>query len=337
MASLNFKEKVELIRTELSLDAALNMRAVLQEAQEQLDTDPGGNLNRQADTILAALGKLDDAPASSPQPPDATNVVTRATSADQLGSVEALADERLDQADATLQFIDAGLDIAAAILRVGSHVPVFGGACAAAKDVLDVVRQVKDKAEDAVEAGRRVVDVLKVLRMLSENVSNLGRDKQDELNAEMNALKALLTDVKELIQSFGTKGWLRKAWSMKKHAMTLSRLDKRMRDSVDTLMRMYQLANDAEVLQRLKEEGVRLAQDGRYKLDAAIEEQVSKRLRPGAPDAEAAEAEALAALQTDAQLRAEFAAAAGLSRELAAGLSDELAALSKQLEGIQQA
>ena len=83
----------------------------------------------------------------------------------------------------------------------------------------------------------------------------------------------------ELIQSFGTKGWFRKAWSMKEHAKTLSRLDKRMRDSVDTLMRMYQLANDAEVLQRLKEEGVRLAQDGRYKLDAAIEEQVSKRLR----------------------------------------------------------
>eukprot|EP00966_Prymnesium_polylepis_P061998 1438561-Prymnesium_polylepis.1 len=74
------------------------------------------------------------------------------------------AERALDDADDVSHLIQGGLDVAEAVLKVASAVPLLGPVCNVAKDILDDVRKCADKAHDVLEAGRRVCDILKTIQ-----------------------------------------------------------------------------------------------------------------------------------------------------------------------------
>ena len=52
------------------------------------------------------------------------------------------------------------------VCKIGKHVPVLGRIFRLCEDILGDVARLKDKADDVLEAGRRVVDVLRFLENL---------------------------------------------------------------------------------------------------------------------------------------------------------------------------
>ena len=135
-----------------------------------------------------------------------------------------------------------------------------------------------------------MLDVFKVLRKMAENSAKLADKHKADVEKEMKDIHLLLTEVQELIAGFGKKGWLQRAWGMRKHAKTLSKLDRRLRTSMEMLMRMYQLASDADSREQFLEER-------KYALEVAIEEQVQKRMREQGESEE----DAVVAAQKDPQ------------------------------------
>ena len=62
-----FMQKIQRIKTELSLDPDLSIRAAVQKAQEMLGVQPQGTLTSQLDDLLRELGD----PPAPPVPPPA--------------------------------------------------------------------------------------------------------------------------------------------------------------------------------------------------------------------------------------------------------------------------
>ena len=60
-----------------------------------------------------------------------------------------------------------------AVLKVASAVTLIGPVCVVAKDILDDVRKCADKADDVLEAGRRVCDTLKTIEIMACHLGRL--------------------------------------------------------------------------------------------------------------------------------------------------------------------
>lgn len=150
-----------------------------------------------------------------------------------------------------------------------------------------------------------MLDVLRVLRKMAENSARLAPRHSKDVKEQMSDIQSMLTDMQELISDFKKKGWLKRMWRLSKKAKTLMKLDTRLRRSVDTLMRLYQLAHDADAREQFLEER-------KYALEAAIEEQVQKRMRERGESEEIA----LSASGEDPQAICEVVVKAGISAEL---------------------
>ncbi|KAJ8613581.1 hypothetical protein CTAYLR_006152 [Chrysophaeum taylorii] len=131
-----------------------------------------------------------------------------------------------------------------------SAVPLIGGVCDVAKKILDDVREYEGNAEDAAEAGRCVLDVLDFLLVLTRREDALPEKREDKVREAMEDLELLLGDFKAAVQEFGTRGFFKRAWNLRKYNVgTLSRIDGMIRDKLDFLANLYGLARDARVVQ----------------------------------------------------------------------------------------
>jgi len=219
--------------------------------------------------------------------------------------------ERGEHASSLLQ---TGLAIAESILKVGfkvgSAVPLLGPTCTVAMDILAEVRANADKADDVIEAGRRVVDTLKMLEVMAANMHLLGAAERRDLESLMGELQAMLFDVKDLVCSFGKSGWFKRAMQLGKHAKTLKKLDARIRGALVLATNLYNFAQDAAAA-RKQEELMELVQERFYALEEAVESKIKERTT-GCKTEE----EAVAELGKDAAALSEVAQRAGIKEEV---------------------
>ncbi|KAJ8600097.1 hypothetical protein CTAYLR_003449 [Chrysophaeum taylorii] len=174
--------------------------------------------------------------------------------------------EKVERVDA---IVENGLNIIETLLTIAKAIPVVGGICGVAKEILVDVRKYKDKADDVAQAGRRVLGVLEFLRLLASRVDKLAPESTREVRAAMEAIKQLLEEFKAAVKEFGKPDFFIKAWTLRRYAGTLSRLDEKMRDELDFLTKAYGLARDENV------EG--LLEDITYKLEEALQKYVDAR------------------------------------------------------------
>eukprot|EP00966_Prymnesium_polylepis_P285578 6596728-Prymnesium_polylepis.1 len=221
------------------------------------------------------------------------------------------AEKSLKRADDALALVQSGISIAKSILKVGSAVPLLGGACKVAKDILEEVQASADKVDDVMEAGRRIVDTLKMLEVMATNLYRLGEAERHDLEVLISELQAMLLDVKEVVSSFGTSGWLKRATKLGKHAKTLKKLDAKIRRTVELAMNLYKFANDAAAAE-MQQQLIKLVQERFYALEEAVESKVKERASGSQTDVEAA----AAALEKDAVALSEVAQRAGIIEEV---------------------
>eukprot|EP00966_Prymnesium_polylepis_P213401 4942422-Prymnesium_polylepis.1 len=177
-------------------------------------------------------------------------------------------------------------------------------------DILAEVRANADKADDVIEAGRRVVDTLKMLEVMAANMHLLGAAERRDLESLMGELQAMLFDVKDLVCSFGKSGWFKRAMQLGKHAKTLKKLDARIRGALVLATNLYNFAQDAAAA-RKQEELMELVQERFYALEEAVESKIKERTT-GCKTEE----EAVAELGKDAAALSEVAQRAGIKEEV---------------------
>ena len=196
------------------------------------------------------------------------------------------AERKLKRAERASSIVGKGLAVADGLLLLGQAVPLLSNVCSVAREVLEVVQSVKDKVDDIVEAGQRVLDVLQLLELLARNVDRL-RVGKEEVEPRMRELQEQLSKLRDAIAAFGNRGWLKRAYNTWKKAKALSHIDAEMKEKLEMLMRFYSVARDAHVEQLLEERT--------YALEAAIATQVHRRVQ----EVGGSEEDAAASLERD--------------------------------------
>ena len=83
------------------------------------------------------------------------------------------AERNVQRAGEVLESVSSGLKLASVVLTVGKHIPMLGGVCEAAKEVLEKVQEYSEKLSDVQAAGQRTLDVLEYLDMMQKNVKEI--------------------------------------------------------------------------------------------------------------------------------------------------------------------
>ena len=66
-----------------------------------------------------------------------------------------------------------------------------------------------------------------MVELMTQNVDNIAEGVTKNLvEGKMGNLIALLNDFNDCVRAFSERGWMKRAWIMRKHVKTLSRLDK---------------------------------------------------------------------------------------------------------------
>lgn len=234
-----------------------------------------------------------------------------------------------ERTSGTLQDVLSAADI---LLRVGEAVPMFGPACRVVCEILDEVRASVEKVDDVLEAGRRVVDTLKVLAILKDHLARLKPLECVELESVMRGVEALLRDVKEVLLAFRSRGWFKRATQLGRHAKTLKKLDRRIRDKMEVALNLYRFAQDAAAAET-QQQLLHLLQEGHYALEEAVAEMVAERVHTLRMTEEAT----IADLENNAEGLSDVAMAASISEQF---LLEELrifgGEVCKQYEHVQE-
>merc|ERR1712091_74767 len=163
--------------------------------------------------------------------------------------------------------VETGLAVTQGLLMVGTALPLIGNFCKAATKCLKSANQLYKKADDVVEAARRVNDVVDMVSLMTENAAQLDEGRAKAMvEGKMRELIDLLVDYDKAIRAFGEKGWMKRAWKMRKHVSTLAMLDVDVVRVTNSLRDCYNLANDRKMMARS------------YALEASIEALVAKRV-----------------------------------------------------------
>ena len=234
---------------------------------------------------------------SSTAKPEAAAPVASASLAKQV-------DAGVDKAEERLELAQFGLNIAKAVVMIGTSLPLVGGAFGICKDILSDVQRLKDKADDVAEAGRRVVEVLEFLEALPACLEKLAAEKRAQVEAKMEPLKSLLLDFRECVRTFGEKGWYKRAWGMRKHVKTLAKLDKQITLLLKSARSMFDLARGDRMLE--------LLQERTYALESKIDRRIQQAMTAKGLTEEAAVKDLVA----DPVVVCKVATAAGVSEDV---------------------
>ena len=189
-------------------------------------------------------------------------------------------DAYVANADEICDTVKAGLDAADMALDVISKAPFCKDACESAKDVLQFVCGNADKAEDLIAAARRMVDVLKILSSVAKalDTREYEDETKDDIQEAVKEVCEMVKQVKDLVESFGEKGWLQKLFEVGKQTKTLAKLDQSIKEKLGTILDLQRQAeadkqaasaasNQAELMDKLEEI---LKERREYKLDKAV-------------------------------------------------------------------
>jgi len=240
------------------------------------------------------------------------------------------AERALDDADDVSHLIQGGLDVAEAVLKVASAVPLLGPVCNVAKDILDDVRKCADKAHDVLEAGRRVCDILKTIQVMARHLERLGEQERTDLKELMDEVRAALFDMRDLVKSFGQRGWFKRLLQLSQHENTFRKLDRKIRDKMEMAMRLYRFAQDTATAETQKELEIFLV-DRIYALEEALAAKVEECTDQGYTSQQA-----LGVIEQDAGTLNELAHDAGISAaEMSVEILEFQAEVRKDFEQLQ--
>lgn len=167
------------------------------------------------------------------------------------------------RAERASKVVEVGLRICSGLLLVCEVLPVVGGVCGVAREILKDVRELKDKADDVVNAGCRVVDVLKLLELFSENANKtLEAKARADVEERIGELEQLLEAVRDQVRAFREEGFLMKMIMTWSRVKTLSKLDGKIDRAMQSMRDAYNLARDNRIFE--------LFGTMEYKLEAAI-------------------------------------------------------------------
>jgi len=222
--------------------------------------------------------------------------------------------ERLASAGRALDKVQTGLKLVDSVLKIGERagLPLIPAVCSAARGVLQVVQASRTVINDLLSAAQRTIDVLELLQLMAENVKRMDAKSRPSVEDRMRELQRLLEDVRSAVAAFGKKGWLRHALNVTRRN-AFSQLDSEITSQLDLLLKFYNLARDADIIDRL--------QAREYPVEAEVERQVAERKALG----EAVDAEAL---ENDREVVRGIAVASGVSD---AEFQEELSELRSEM------
>ncbi|KAJ8610033.1 hypothetical protein CTAYLR_009241, partial [Chrysophaeum taylorii] len=199
--------------------------------------------------------------------------------------------------------------------------------CATAKAILDGVALLHRKASDVKTAGERVAKTLKVLEILADNTDKVrdGDNNAKELVERcMTELHGLLMVMKEQVESFEDRGWLRRKWGLLNYGSKLTDLDAAVVGCLDDLRFNYQLMTHSHVTSLLEVQ--------KYDLEDAMVAEVRRVMREQSLDEESA---AMALAEDDEANAAVAKSAHVASDELAAELREHLSLVAEGVNDLQ--
>ncbi|KAJ8614128.1 hypothetical protein CTAYLR_004632 [Chrysophaeum taylorii] len=146
----------------------------------------------------------------------------------------------LRRAERATEIVSRGLETAANVLAAAATEPrgILAEVCRASTAVLRSVGNLKKKTDDAVEAARRVGDVLLILRMMVA-AKHRGTEKEEL----MQELKMVLSRMNRLLEDLGGSRYLER---MIIQSAELGSLDRDVKRSLDAIKKAYNLALDAK-------------------------------------------------------------------------------------------
>ncbi|KAJ8607613.1 hypothetical protein CTAYLR_005770 [Chrysophaeum taylorii] len=217
--------------------------------------------------------------------------------------------------------------VADALLDIGETIPGIAPVCAAAKAILDGVARLHRKASDVRTAGERVAKTLEVLEILADNTDKVrdgdNNNAKELVERRMTELHDLLKAMKEQIDSFEDRGWLRRRWGFLNHGSKLTDLDAAIVRCLDNLRFAYQLMNDRHVASLLEVH--------KYELEEAMVAEVRRVAR----EQSLSEESAAIALAEDDEANAAVAKSAHVaSDELAAELREHLSLVAEGMNDL---
>ena len=128
---------------------------------------------------------------TKPMPPVSTDsLVAGASNALSEKSSDDAAERNVQRAGEVLESVSSGLKLVSVLLTAGTLVPMLGGVCVAAKEVLEKVQEYSDKLSDVQAAGQRTLDVLEYLDMMQKNVKEIAPELRGKVEVRPDRSKA---------------------------------------------------------------------------------------------------------------------------------------------------
>ena len=127
---------------------------------------------------------------TKPMPPVSTDsTVAGASNALSEKSSDDAAERNVQRAGEVLESVSSGLKLVSVLLTAGTLVPMLGGVCVAAKEVLEKVQEYSDKLSDVQAAGQRTLDVLEYLDMMQKNVKEIAPELRGKVEVRSRPLE----------------------------------------------------------------------------------------------------------------------------------------------------
>ena len=127
---------------------------------------------------------------TKPMPPVSTaSTVAGASNALSEKSSDDAAERNVQRAGEVLESVSSGLKLVSVLLTAGTLVPMLGGVCVAAKEVLEKVQEYSDKLSDVQAAGQRTLDVLEYLEMMRKNVKQIAPEDRGKVEVHSRPLE----------------------------------------------------------------------------------------------------------------------------------------------------
>ena len=103
-----------------------------------------------------------------------------------------------------VSIVKNGTQVLEKLLLVGEAVPMLGNVCQVSRTILIHVQKLADKVDDVLEMGQRLLDALKYLDRMGNNMKRF--PATNELRECWSELHTVLTEIEGVVASFSCKG-----------------------------------------------------------------------------------------------------------------------------------
>jgi len=163
---------------------------------------------------------------------------------DRARAAHSKAQRVLDKYGSTIQWVDTGLAVVAAV-------PGFASACGALRGLIGSVERTGELAQDVLDTLEAVLEAVDHLRRIKESVEKAGVQVKAQLDRDMARVQRAIEDITGAIDTVNQKGVVKAALTAVKAAKTLSRLADKLEKALAKIDRTLQLESFKMALEGL--------------------------------------------------------------------------------------